>query len=106
MIKTWPIFRDNVAFSVISVRNFIRVPANIRDKIDFSRVPKVDPKDVDERTHRGSGPGGQAAAKTSYAVTLIHRPTRVTVRCEESRYLFLPLAVADLGSVSYNFGFK
>ena len=84
------IFRDNVvvvnAVNVVFSRDYIRVPANIRDKIDFSRVPEVDPKDVDERTHRGSGPGGQAAAKTNYAVTLIHRPTSVTVRCEEHRY--------------------
>lgn len=87
----------------------LHIPAAFRDKIDFSRVPKVHEADVVERVHRGSGPGGQvihssmlsvgrppidqcylsdslqAAAKTDYAVTLIHTPTKVTVRAEESR---------------------
>jgi hypothetical protein len=43
----------------ISKRSYIRVPSNIRDKIDFSRVPRLNPKDVVERVSRGSGPGGQ-----------------------------------------------
>jgi hypothetical protein len=40
---------------VITRSSKIRVPAIIRDKVDFSRVPRLDPKDITERTHRGSG---------------------------------------------------
>ena len=60
-------------------RSKIRVPANIRDYIDFSRVPRLNPADITERVSRGSGPGGQAAATTNYAVTLTHVPTHVVI---------------------------
>jgi len=36
---------------------------------------------------RGGGPGGQAVAKTSNLVQLIHIPTGVVVKCHESRSL-------------------
>jgi len=67
-------------------RSKIRVPANIRDYINFSRVPRLNPADITERVSRGSGPGGQAAATTNYAVTLIHVPTHVvTILFPQSR---------------------
>ena len=34
---------------------------------------------------RGSGPGGQAVAKTSNAVALKHIPTGIVVKCHETR---------------------
>ena len=85
--RTSSVVRPSIYLSCFNKRTFskIRVPQNIRDKINFSRVPKIDSDHIIERTHRGSGPGGQAAAKTNYAVTLIHSPTNVVVRCEESR---------------------
>ena len=41
--------------------------------------------DLAEDFVRGSGPGGQKINKTSVAVMLRHRPSRLTVRCQESR---------------------
>ena len=34
---------------------------------------------------RGSGPGGQAVAKSSNAVQLTHIPTGIVVKCHETR---------------------
>lgn len=43
--------------------------------LDYSKVPKIDEKDIQERFVRGSGPGGQAVAKTNNCVVLTHIPT-------------------------------
>jgi len=45
------------------------------DKIDRSRVPKLDEKDLEEMFVRGWGPGGQAVQKTNNCVVLKHIPT-------------------------------
>ncbi|HUK57303.1 MAG TPA: peptide chain release factor-like protein [Nitrospiria bacterium] len=42
-------------------------------------------EDLDESFVRSSGPGGQNVNKTSTAVVLLHRPTGVTVKCQEAR---------------------
>jgi peptide chain release factor 1 len=39
-------------------------------------------EDLDIRTSRGSGPGGQKRNKVETAVTIVHRPTGITVHCE------------------------
>ena len=54
------------------------------------KVPKLDfdgkdKDDIVESAVRGSGPGGQAVAKTSNAIQLIHTPTGVRVKVHESR---------------------
>ena len=54
------------------------------------KVPKLDfdGKDKDyivESAVRGSGPGGQAVAKTSNAIQLTHTPTGIVVKVHESR---------------------
>ena len=41
--------------------------------------------DIDEQFVRGSGAGGQKINKTSSTVVLMHRPTGIQVRCQESR---------------------
>jgi len=46
---------------------------------------KLDPRDLDIVTCRGSGPGGQHRNKTESAVQVTHRPTGVQVRCESER---------------------
>lgn len=40
---------------------------------------------LQEEFVRGGGPGGQKINKTSVAVILRHRPSNLTVRCQESR---------------------
>ncbi|HTN44435.1 MAG TPA: peptide chain release factor-like protein [Nitrospiria bacterium] len=42
-------------------------------------------EDLDESFVRSSGPGGQNVNKTSTAVVLVHRPTGITVKCQEAR---------------------
>jgi peptide chain release factor len=42
-------------------------------------------QDLEERFVRGGGPGGQNVNKVSTCVVLIHRPSGLTVRCQEER---------------------
>ncbi|MBI3994742.1 MAG: peptide chain release factor-like protein [Nitrospirae bacterium] len=42
-------------------------------------------EDLEESFIRSSGPGGQNVNKTSTAVVLVHRPSGLTVRCQEAR---------------------
>lgn len=46
---------------------------------------RLDPKDVDIRTCRGSGAGGQHRNTTDSAVQATHEPTGIKVRCEGER---------------------
>uniref|UniRef100_A0A0G4HP82 Prokaryotic-type class I peptide chain release factors domain-containing protein n=1 Tax=Chromera velia CCMP2878 TaxID=1169474 RepID=A0A0G4HP82_9ALVE len=42
-------------------------------------------KDLEEKFVRGSGAGGQKINKTASCVMLIHKPTGMTVRCQDGR---------------------
>ena len=42
-------------------------------------------EDLDEQFVRSSGPGGQNVNKVATCVVLTHRPSGITVRCQESR---------------------
>jgi protein subunit release factor B len=42
-------------------------------------------EDLDERFLRSGGPGGQNVNKVETAVQLTHRPSAITVRCQEAR---------------------
>ena len=42
-------------------------------------------EDLDESFVRSSGHGGQNVNKTSTCVVLVHRPTGIQVRCQDSR---------------------
>lgn len=46
---------------------------------------KLDPQDVDIKTCRGSGAGGQHRNKTESAIQATHKPSGITVRVESER---------------------
>lgn len=84
-----------------------RVPANDKrgrvhtSTITVSVLPEVeaarlrlDPRDLEWRRSRGSGPGGQHRNKTETAVDLVHRPSGVVVHCESERSLQQNQAIA------------
>ncbi len=75
-----------------------RVPPNERkDKVHSSTVTvavfadspkesaKLNMRDIEVTTCRGSGPGGQHRNKTETAVQVKHKPTGLIVRCESER---------------------
>ncbi|XP_045172869.2 mitochondrial translation release factor in rescue-like [Mercenaria mercenaria] len=47
--------------------------------------PELKEDDIEEEFIRGSGPGGQAVAKTSNCVQLKHIPTGIVVKSHETR---------------------
>ncbi|RKF59234.1 putative peptide chain release factor-like protein, mitochondrial [Erysiphe neolycopersici] len=49
------------------------------------RPPPIDENEFSEAFLKGSGPGGQKINKTSSAVQLIHKPTGIVVKVQETR---------------------
>ena len=60
---------------------------SIRSRLDYSKYPKLEAAEVSESVSKGSGPGGQSVATSSNAVRLLHEPTRVAVKCHETRWV-------------------
>jgi len=46
---------------------------------------QVNPDDIEMSFMRSSGPGGQHVNKTSSSVRLVHKPTGITVRCQDQK---------------------
>lgn len=60
-------------------------PAKENQLIERMRKLGIREEDLEESFVRSSGPGGQNVNKTSTAVVLVHRPSGLTVRCQEAR---------------------
>lgn len=65
---------------------FIRVNRS-KATIDYSKFPKVNESDLEERFVRGSGPGGQSVNRTANNVVLKHIPSGIIVKCHKTRSL-------------------
>jgi len=50
---------------------------------------KLRQDDIEEHFIRSSGPGGQNVNKVATCVLLIHRPTRIQVKCQSERSQYL-----------------
>ena len=61
---------------------------SVKSHLDYTKVPTLDENDLEEQFVRGSGPGGQATAKTNNAVVLKHKPTGIIVKCHATRSLW------------------
>jgi peptide chain release factor 1 len=68
--------KDRIQTSTVTV-------AVLREPSETEWVPR--PSELEWRTTKGSGPGGQHRNKTESAVILTHLPTGLTVRCEAER---------------------
>lgn len=64
---------------------------------------RLNPRDLDIRTTKSGGPGGQHANKTNSAVVVTHKPTGITVRMEtKSQHRNKELALGVLRARLYD----
>ena len=54
----------------------------LQDRMDLLGIRE---EDLEEQYIRSSGRGGQKLNKTSNCVTLVHRPTGISIKCQKSR---------------------
>ncbi|RZF35843.1 hypothetical protein LSTR_LSTR014173 [Laodelphax striatellus] len=72
-------------FSKVQSRTISTTPLLLKKGIDYSKVPTLSEDDLEEQFVRGSGPGGQAVAKTNNCVVITHKPTGIVIKSHESR---------------------
>ena len=97
-----------------TTRFFAASAARLKPSSWASERPKLlDESEITELFVKGSGPGGQKINKTSSAVQLIHKPTGMVVKCQETRsraqnrkiarqLMAQKLDFADNGPMSYS----
>ncbi|KAF2859230.1 hypothetical protein K470DRAFT_204498, partial [Piedraia hortae CBS 480.64] len=59
--------------------------ARSKQPAPLPRLPDIPESEITESFLKGSGPGGQKINKTSSAVQLIHEPSGIVVKCQETR---------------------
>ena len=73
--------------SVFHINNTLSLK---KHTFDYSKVPKINEEELEERFVKGSGPGGQAVNKTNNCVILHHKPTGIlNVHMYERKIKFL-----------------
>ncbi|KAG5679290.1 hypothetical protein PVAND_008868 [Polypedilum vanderplanki] len=88
-VKNKDLPEDKIPYSIKQGRVFL-MSRNVfikKSKLDFSRVPTLNEKDLEESFMRGDGPGGQAVQKTANCVQLRHLPTNIVVKYHGTRIL-------------------
>ncbi|XP_077291076.1 mitochondrial translation release factor in rescue [Arctopsyche grandis] len=69
------------------ITNFLYLPQRTKKGIDYSLLPKIYEKDIEEKFVRGSGPGGSAVNKNSNCAVITHKPSGIVIKCHQSRSL-------------------
>lgn len=80
-----PVIVQHLLFTNRAVFTSAQCSKSIKSRIDYSKVPKLNPADLKVQYVRGSGPGGQSTNKTSNNVVMKHLPTGIVVKCHETR---------------------
>lgn len=77
---------SHLKLTSINLINCRAITKGIKDKLDYSKYPELDEKDLEEQFIHGSGPGGQAVNKAHNCVLLKHKPSGIIVKCHEHRF--------------------
>lgn len=71
---------------VVARRRLVR-HLSLSDSSRSSSAVELRDEDIEEKFIKGKGPGGQKINKTSSCVFLVHKPTGISVKCQETRHL-------------------
>lgn len=89
-------FRSFTSFSPVDDHaSVVKQPTVVKKKNIKPYINiEIREEDLEEIFSRSSGPGGQSVNKTNSRVQLTHKPTNLTVTCQEQRDLFANRRIA------------